>query len=248
MQKPYRVSEGNEKNFSHYCMLLKEKAGTVPDEKYFRELIAKAIIFKRVDAFAQKIKVPGYKANVVAYSVSLLSYFSGNELPLELIWTQQEITQKVDVMLRKIIPLVLKHITSQDRLVGNITEWCKKEECWITLKSNIPDIHALKITNEDWKKPTLHEKPPQGRVDDPGRKIPVPRYGDAIDAVLEIGPERLFTLIAWSKQKKEFGALARMAIFSVQQLMLKNKKPSQQQAERIVKLYRDAVTHGFRPN
>ena len=58
MQKPYRVSEGSEKNFSHYCMLLKEKAGTVPDEKYFRELIAKAIIFQRADAFAQKIQGP----------------------------------------------------------------------------------------------------------------------------------------------------------------------------------------------
>ena len=43
-QLPYQVSEGAQKNFHKFMLRLKERKGFVPDEAYYRNLIAKAIL------------------------------------------------------------------------------------------------------------------------------------------------------------------------------------------------------------
>lgn len=129
-QFPYLVGRGNQKNFVHFMSMLKERGKAwMPDEAYYRDLIAKAIIYKRAEKIARQHKFPGFRANAVAYTVSLLSYRTVGRVDLGTIWAQQQVSEAMADTMYEWMPVVLDCIlgSAGER---NVTEWCKKDECW----------------------------------------------------------------------------------------------------------------------
>ena len=63
-QLPHQVSEGAQKNFHKFMLRLKDYKNFVPDEAYYRNLIAKAILFRQTEKLVQKQKYGGYRANI----------------------------------------------------------------------------------------------------------------------------------------------------------------------------------------
>jgi hypothetical protein len=141
-QRPYDVSKGGEKNFP---IFQKEVEGSATDvsKKYYQRLIAKAILFNETDKIVNLKKLGGYKANVVSYVVSLLSYKTSKKLNLDEIWTNQNLSDDLRLIIDKMIDVVWAHINSPSKQGMNITEWCKKQECWLTLKDKYFDIGSL---------------------------------------------------------------------------------------------------------
>lgn len=131
-QKPFLVSLGAEKNFREFVQNLKENGSFVPSDEYFRQLVAKAILFKKADKIILNQKYGGYKANIVTYTVGLLSYLSQKKIDLEKIWKDQDISQNIENELVLLSRIVQAHITNPPG-GKNITEWCKKKECWESL-------------------------------------------------------------------------------------------------------------------
>lgn len=89
-QNPASVCKGGEKNYTVFfdrCV----KSGIQFDKTRYKRTIAKAILFKAIDALYGKdgLQLPGYKSNMVAYTVSLLSYQSNKALDLDAIWNEQ---------------------------------------------------------------------------------------------------------------------------------------------------------------
>jgi len=133
-QLPYLVGKGNQKNFVHFMSMLKERGEAwSPDEAYYRDLIAKAIIYKRAEKIARQHKFPGFRANAVAYTVALLSYKTVGRVDLGAIWAQQRVSDAMADTLYEWMPVVLNCILSSAG-ERNVTEWCKKEECWRTVQ------------------------------------------------------------------------------------------------------------------
>ena len=87
---PASVCKGGENNYGVFFNRMKQMAIRFDRTRYHRT-IAKAILFKAVDAFYGKdgLALPGYKSNMVAYTVSLLSHLSGKALDLDTIWNEQ---------------------------------------------------------------------------------------------------------------------------------------------------------------
>ncbi|MEX2670888.1 MAG: AIPR family protein [Phycisphaeraceae bacterium] len=141
-QLPYLVSRGNQKNFVHFMSMLKERGDEwLPDEAYFRDLIAKAIIYKRAERIARQHKFPGFQANAVAYTVALLSYRTVGRADLASIWAEQQASEAMADTMYNWMPLVLDCIVNSAG-ERNVTEWCKKEECWRSVQVaevEIPD-------------------------------------------------------------------------------------------------------------
>ena len=54
-QLPWQVSEGAQKNFHKFMLRLKERKGFSPDEIYYQNLIAKAILFRQTEKLVQKL-------------------------------------------------------------------------------------------------------------------------------------------------------------------------------------------------
>lgn len=89
-QNPASVCKGGENNYTVFFDKMKRN-GARFDKTRFHRTIAKAILFKAIDALYGKdgIALPGYKSNMVAYTMALLSLNSGRALNLDCIWEEQ---------------------------------------------------------------------------------------------------------------------------------------------------------------
>lgn len=139
---PYLVSRGPQKNFYEFTLLLKKNV-VVVDREYFKNLIAKAIIYKRAYKIVTLLNHGGggYKPNIVSYSLSLIYYWSNNKINLEQVWRDQALSKEFEEIITFVSEVVFKHITNVP-LGGNIQEWCKKKECWEELRNSnlsVPD-------------------------------------------------------------------------------------------------------------
>ena len=130
--KPHFVSFGAQKNFERFMESIGDRenqnAASFPDLVEYKQMIAKAIIFKTTHKLVRPM-FPAFQANVAAYTVSVLSSRIGNRLDLDRIWQQQIISARLEEQLQ----VWAKEVN--DLLYGSangrmISEWAKKAECW----------------------------------------------------------------------------------------------------------------------
>lgn len=131
-QMPFSVCYGAEKNYQRFRGVIGEKF--VPDAAWFRQLVAKALLVDSCDAVVASQKVPGFKANIVAYTVALLSHVRGKDMDLEAIWRAQSVDASTLRWFDDAIPLVREHITAPARDGKNVGEVSKRPECWSRLQ------------------------------------------------------------------------------------------------------------------
>jgi hypothetical protein len=134
-QKPYWVAYGSQKNFDHFMQDLRKGRGPEwsPDATYFRELVAKVILFRTAIKIINQEKFPAHKANIAAYLVAKLSWESSRHLQLEHVWKAQVISPALCELLR----LWSHEIDQTLRSTASgkmVTEWAKKSECWEHVK------------------------------------------------------------------------------------------------------------------
>ena len=135
-QKPDLVSRGAQKNFDAFMQDLRvgKEPDWLPDESYYKLLITKAILYKTVARIVRKEKFAAYRANIVAYLIAYVSSRTGGQLDMDLIWRAQALSGEFDELLRSWSYSIDEAIrnTAEGR---NITEWCKKEDCWKSIRN-----------------------------------------------------------------------------------------------------------------
>lgn len=131
-QLPHIVSLGAEKNYREFILRYHQLGEFIPDSTYFSHLISKAILFRQTDRLVKQKFGGAYKAQIVAYTVALLSKLTDQRINLEKIWKQQRLSSVLENTIVELSQIVHAHITSSSG-GKNITEWCKKEECWKSL-------------------------------------------------------------------------------------------------------------------
>lgn len=79
-----------------------------------------------------------------------------SKLDLQIIWNKQELPEVVERALLPITEAVYDAITSDKRPVENVTQWCKKANCWEIIREielDLPDdIKSVLIPNDTDKK------------------------------------------------------------------------------------------------
>ncbi len=75
-----------------------------------------------------------YRANAVCYTVSILSYRTAGRVHLGNIWNKQDVSAALEATLRSWMPWVHEEIVESAE-GKNVTEWCKKRECWTLIQS-----------------------------------------------------------------------------------------------------------------
>ena len=130
---PHFVSRGAEKNFALWTATREDRGWPIVDERYFQRLVAKAILFRRAEQIVSAQEYPGYRANIVTYALAWLTRRSGRRIPLDAIWATQSLSNVLIQAIDKAATFARRHITNPPG-GRNITEWCKKEECWIDFR------------------------------------------------------------------------------------------------------------------
>lgn len=132
---PHIVSGGVQKNFIAYMRRMRESRGNKwePDEDFYRDAIAQAILFLTVQRIVRREGFPAYRINIVTYLVSYLSHRTSGRLRLDLIWQRQALSDELETLLRIWSHAIDRQI--QSSAAGrNVTEWAKKEACWTALR------------------------------------------------------------------------------------------------------------------
>jgi hypothetical protein len=136
--KPHIVSAGAQKNFVDFAATIGrewEKDNEQFNEAYYKELIAKAIVFRFMEALVtqQAWYEGGYRANVVAYGIAKLSHdlrSRSKRIDFDAIWKAQDVPQGLRDALATVAFAAHSVITDPPAGVRNVTEWAKKTGCW----------------------------------------------------------------------------------------------------------------------
>ncbi len=235
MQSPHRVSEGAEKNFSHFCIWMRDNPVTV-EEGFFHRLIGMAILFQQCDRVVRRMDLGGYKANVVTYTVAWLSYLTAQRLDLERIWLTQGISPTVEAAVGILAERVWTHITEPPANTRNITEWCKREKCWDELRAgDAPELHL------DEADLLSGEIPRRG-----GRSISVVEDDHSASLVEGVTAETWFALSRWGKETGSLAPWERSLSFSIGRLAAQKRPPSAKQALQGRRILDKAQAKGFK--
>lgn len=133
-QMPHIVSRGNEENFTQFMEYM-EKTKPVIDGEFFKMAIARGLIFSECDDIVRRMDLPGYKANVVTYTVSMLAFAAPDQFPLLEIWNRQGLSPTMRRLVAETATITWNYLSNPLTQGTNISQWCKKEECWKGFKS-----------------------------------------------------------------------------------------------------------------
>ena len=193
---PFMVAFGGQKNFVHMMQRQKDLRRAEPDDAGFREIIAKAIIFREIMAIVKQQDIPGYKSQIVAYTYSYLALQAQGAFDLEVVWQNQDISNSLREMIRVWVHPIADELisTSGTRDVG---EWAKKKECWEA-------ISKLSLPVSDPLPPEFQKSFKEGgRWGEEATLRTVALDPDELDAVREcrrLGPSDWLEIIKWADE------------------------------------------------
>lgn len=135
---PYIVARGAQKLYEFFTRTREKlpKAEQLPDQVWFQNMVAQAIMFQRAERLYDELygRGGGYRALAVCYAVSWLVYLT-NDRPLNRarIWRQQGLSEQLTAALKESVRAANEFLIAT---AGTRTprEWAVKQECWDALK------------------------------------------------------------------------------------------------------------------
>lgn len=141
---PDKVSKGKQAIVKEFATEIKDqwaKSDERYNAAYFKRVVAIAIMFQKTDSIIKSSYEykngarNSYKANVVAYTLSIIfnyirKHLKNQSVDFGRIWALQDTYPEMDNQLTVLWPEVYDFITRNDRKTQNVTEWCKRSECW----------------------------------------------------------------------------------------------------------------------
>lgn len=239
-QFPYYVSEGAQKNFRRFSQMLSENDGFSPTEQYYKDIIAKAIMFRRAEKLVSDQKFGGYRANIVTYTLAYLSYLTNQKIDLNAIWKNQSLTIALENEITELSKIIQKEIVNPPG-GANVGEWCKKEICWESIKNlnyQLSDALSQELVTEEQNKKTIQLRRSFETV--------TPEDMEMIDKVSAISPAIWFGLSDWAKDNNEFEPWQRSILVSTGITISRNRRPSKTQAKNALDVLSKAKSKGFK--
>jgi hypothetical protein len=237
-QLPYQVSEGAQKNFRHFTIRLKERGGPLPNETYYKQLIAKAILFRQAEKLVQKQQYGGYRANIVTYTLAYISYKTAQRIDLDRIWKEQRLSDNLENEIVEISKFIQRIIVNPPG-GANVSEWCKTQKCWANIKEYEYTIStSLQTELVSVSRPTMAE-PISSIASISEAELAI------ISEVCAIQASTWFALSRWAKETNNFQPWRRSLLFTVGTIVGRNMKPSYKQSNQALKAYKEATEKGF---
>ena len=145
--KPKDVALGGEKNFVRFMSALDNDPTIVPnplDARWYREMIAKVILFKAIESMIREAKAifPQAWVNIATYVVSVIADRLGESLDLEQIWMKQGISPGLRDHLWELAIVVNAEFNriAQGKLISDVA---KHADTWPKIRlAEFPDPHG----------------------------------------------------------------------------------------------------------
>jgi len=233
---PHIVVRGSQKN---YAQFLNYNFNIKPDNIWFEDIIAKAILFKASE------KIYGVKPNAIGdmryitvpYSLAWLNYKLDYKLDLYSIWKEQTLNDILKLKLEEVMVKVEDFIKSKapGSLYG---EWAKKEECWDLIKQSSLNV-TLEILrpllikpNQTNRRNQLSEKEVDDKIIETEeiliKSIPIEKWGEIgrigsdITEITQFQKDRAINILSSLKLKKTLSDSQRKDAIKILDIILNN--------------------------
>jgi hypothetical protein len=245
---PHIVSQGAQKNFGSFASHIGKDWESKKDEfneLYYKCLIGKTIMFRRLEKITSNQdwykQDPGYRANIVAYTLSWLGHHADEQVKMINfvdIWERQELSFAMVKTLEVITKEVRSSLVDTPPGISNVTEWAKKPGCWERIKSLDIAISST-FENELIKKGEMKEKKKAAsklqKVDD----------GIAAQAkVYKMGGAKWREVADWAEKQQLVGGKERSILAVASQIP--NKIPSEKQSILLINMLSTFEQEGWR--
>ena len=228
---PYVVGMGAQKSFARFNVWLREQEGE-NWESFFRKTVALLILWKEMEKITRRNNFVGYRANLVAYTLSWFMQLTDKRIDLEKIWQKQKGSEVLYETLNGMTFEANEHIRDTEL---NVTEYCKKEDCWEKLKSkNYP------------LPPGLEEDFISSESTGPKYKADITAEKENIEFCEEKGSDNWFALAKWLKERDFLPGKARSQCFNMGRQLSNKKRPSAVLSFACRKAWQDAVVRGWK--
>lgn len=245
---PHIVSKGAESNFGEFAKRTEadwEKRKDDFNTNYFHNAIALVILYRSIDKMIPKQTwyEGGYKANIVAYTTALLRHmintkYPGEALDLDKIWKRQQCSDILMQQLTVMAEQVYYCITDENRIVQNVTQWCKQPACWEKVKE-------IKVVPVQGFASVLQGRDVVVAAQREARDIrKIENTIDDQKAVFELGEEYWKQMEVWLRSHHIATAIELKGL-KYAMTMSKGNFPDERQCKNLLKLRDRAIQEGF---
>lgn len=202
--RPFDVSWGAEVNMTKFGVTMQkdwEKSDSVFNENYYKNLIAKAIVFKRIEQIISNeewyIENKGYRAQLVPYTFSKF-VFEIKKLKRNFnyrkVWELQALPEIYEDDIKGIAKLCFDAFYDNSRPITNVGEYAKREICWNKIKETnfnlSTDVISNLITDDEKEIEERVAKKEQAFDNEVSAEIEIYNLGiDYWNKVIEIGTQ-----------------------------------------------------------
>ena len=234
-QLPYVTSKGGQASFREFTIRLKKRGRLDVTQEYYQELIAKAIIYRRVRKIVKDQQFQGFWANIADYTTAYISYKAAQRIDLHQVWKNQCTSEAFDKMAEVVANAVYQYLISACNGV-NVTQWCKKEQCWLDIKSKLNISLSGELTNEllpigSTKRTGIET------LNDPELQL--------VNDIKMISPDIWFGISSWGKETENLAGFQCGISGTLGRYVGWNKAPSIKQAKQGIKILDIAFNKGF---
>jgi len=131
--KPHLVSLGSQKNFERFMADLAVGAPPPLDASAYKRLIAQVVLFKGIQKAVKAGGYQSFQANITAYTVAVLSRLLADRLSLDTIWQRQSLSLQLQQYAGEVARVVDEALRDSAG-ARMVSEWAKKEDCWIDVR------------------------------------------------------------------------------------------------------------------
>jgi AIPR protein len=141
---PHIVCLGAEMCFVKFAEKMDLEVETNVTKDVFKQIVAKAILWKTAESLFDTLDLDGYRSQSVAYAISWLAEKSGRRIDLDRIWKDQRVSQTMCETLKVVCRIAWEHIYGQ---AGNQQTAAKKLSCWESFRNK--DVALPRNWEED---------------------------------------------------------------------------------------------------
>lgn len=212
LQKPWLASRGGELCFDKFWKDVVVKDKLEATEEYFHRLIAKAILYERIENICKELGQKGYINIVCNYVLAILAMKSKNKLNLNVIWENQMVPVNLLPHIKKAIDIVSDYIQSiakdgADMNNINPSVVAKREDFWKTI--------CLRVTNMPEIERDLLESQNEEELNDEQKNL--------LDMFNSVEQSVWDSLVTWGRSSRKLSLLERKRIEHVAAAKLKSK-------------------------
>lgn len=230
LRKPYIVSLGAQKNFANFNIWLREQ-GEENLPAFFKKTVALILLWKNAERVVRRQTFEGYRHNIVTYTLAWLFELTECQVDLDRLWNRQDVDECLLKVVEGMSYVVNSHIRDTDK---NISEWCKKEECWKLLKSQHYELpKGMEITFIAPGKPQKMYSPL------------IKEEAEIIEFCKSKSGDVWWELATWLKKRDFLTGKARSQCGNMGRILQRGKEPSIQLSAPCKRIWEESVLRGW---